>query len=105
MNYLMNRVNAYPITNEAKTRELNIIQDILHNNEYNKNLSIRPKTTKTQVCSTKKQNGIFLHIAEKRQRKSQNIVRPHTQIYRYEKSGVYQMRCMDCPLKYIGQTG
>jgi hypothetical protein len=20
-------------------------------------------------------------------------------------SGVYQMRCMDCPLKYIGQTG
>jgi hypothetical protein len=23
----------------------------------------------------------------------------------YEKSGVYQIRCMDCPLKYIGQTG
>jgi hypothetical protein len=23
----------------------------------------------------------------------------------YEKSGVYQMRCMDYPVKYIGQTG
>jgi hypothetical protein len=27
------------------------------------------------------------------------------QIDKYEKSGVYQMRCTDCPLKYIGQTG
>jgi hypothetical protein len=24
---------------------------------------------------------------------------------RYGKNGVYQMKCMDCPLKYIGQTG
>jgi hypothetical protein len=36
----MNGVNTCPIANEAKTRERNIIQDILHNNEYNKNLSI-----------------------------------------------------------------
>jgi hypothetical protein len=36
----MNRVNTYPITNEAKTREPNIVQDILHNNEHNKSVSI-----------------------------------------------------------------
>jgi hypothetical protein len=70
-------VNTYPITNEAKTRELNSIQDILHNNEYNKNLSIRHSKQQKQVCSTKKQNGLFLHIAKKRQRKSQNILKRH----------------------------
>jgi hypothetical protein len=30
---------TYPITKEAKEKELNIIHDKLHNNEYNKNLS------------------------------------------------------------------
>jgi hypothetical protein len=39
-NYLMKRVNTYPITNEARTKELNIIKDTLYNNKYNKNLSI-----------------------------------------------------------------
>jgi hypothetical protein len=57
----MNRVIAYPITNEAKTRELNIIQYTLHNNEYNKNLSMRHSynITTTQVCSTKNKMGYF----------------------------------------------
>jgi hypothetical protein len=41
VNYLMNRVQTYPITKEAKENELNIIQDTLHNNEYNKNVSTR----------------------------------------------------------------
>jgi hypothetical protein len=35
----------------------------------------------------------------------QNIVKPCPQTDRYEKSGVYQMRCTDCQLKYIGQMG
>jgi hypothetical protein len=24
---------------------------------------------------------------------------------KYNKSGIYQMKCLDCPLKYIGRTG
>jgi hypothetical protein len=24
---------------------------------------------------------------------------------KYNKSGIYQIKCLDCPLKYIGQTG
>jgi ribosomal protein L44E len=31
-----------------------------------------------------------------------NLVQPHPQREEYKQSGVYQMRCMDCPLKYIG---
>jgi hypothetical protein len=34
-------VHTYPITTEEKEKELNIIQDTLYNNEYNKSLSIR----------------------------------------------------------------
>jgi hypothetical protein len=40
INFLMNRVHRYPITNEAKTKEINNIQDTLCANEYNRNLSI-----------------------------------------------------------------
>jgi hypothetical protein len=35
----------------------------------------------------------------------QNVVKPHLQIDKYEKSGIYQMKHMDCPLKYVGQIG
>jgi hypothetical protein len=36
---------------------------------------------------------------------SNNIITPCPQTDKYEKSGIYQMKCPDCPLKYIGQTG
>jgi hypothetical protein len=32
-------------------------------------------------------------------------LKPYTQIDKYEKNGIYQMKCMSCPMKYIGQTG
>jgi hypothetical protein len=32
------------------------------------------------------------------------MLKPHPQIGRYKKNGVYQMKCMDCALKYIQQT-
>jgi hypothetical protein len=35
----------------------------------------------------------------------QNILRHHTQTNKYNGNGVYQMKCMSCPLKCIGQTG
>jgi hypothetical protein len=34
----------------------------------------------------------------------QNILKPKPQIEKY-RSGIYQMKCIGCPLKYIGQTG
>jgi hypothetical protein len=35
----------------------------------------------------------------------QNTLKPHSQIYRYKESGIYQMKCIDCPLKYVRQMG
>jgi hypothetical protein len=35
----------------------------------------------------------------------QNILKPQPQIDKYSRSGIYQLKCLDCPLKYVGQTG
>jgi hypothetical protein len=35
----------------------------------------------------------------------QNILKPHTPTDKYNRNGIYQMKCLDYPLKYIGQTG
>jgi hypothetical protein len=47
----------------------------------------------------------FQRIAFRTKNTIQNLVKPRLQQDEYENSGVYQMKCMDCPLKYIGQTG
>jgi hypothetical protein len=44
-------------------------------------------------------------VAFRTQNTVQNILTPHTQRDKYNKSGIYQIKCLDCPLKYIGQTG
>jgi hypothetical protein len=35
----------------------------------------------------------------------QNLVKSYSQIGRYEKSVIYQMKCMDYLLKLVGQMG
>jgi hypothetical protein len=35
----------------------------------------------------------------------QNLTKQHTQSEKYNNSGIYQLKCLDCPLKYIGQSG
>jgi hypothetical protein len=122
----MNRVHTYPITNEEKTKKLNIIQDTLYNNEYkNKNLNIRhPRNKKHNNKNTSQQHQttkwttftyygketkeiakLFKETNIKIAFRTKNLVKPSLQQDEYENSGVYQIRCMDCPLKYIGQTG
>jgi hypothetical protein len=39
------------------------------------------------------------------QNTTENIVKQHPQKDKYNESGIYQMKCLDCPIKYIGQTG
>jgi hypothetical protein len=126
----MNRVHTYPITNEEKMKELNIIQDTLYNNEYsnkylnirhprikkhnNKNTSQQHQTTKWATFAyygkeTKEIAKLFketnIKIAFQAKNTKQNLVKPHLQQDEYENSGIYQMKCIDCPLKYIGQMG
>jgi hypothetical protein len=33
------------------------------------------------------------------------MLKHHTQTDKYISSGIYQMKCLDFPLKYIGETG
>jgi hypothetical protein len=129
INYLINRVHTYPITNEVKLEELNIIQDTLYNNEYNnknlnishlrnhkhnRNISQQHQTPKWASFTyygneTKEITKLFIEtnikIACRTKNTLRNLVKPLIQRDEYERSGAYQMRCMDCPLKYIGQTG
>jgi hypothetical protein len=121
INYLINRVHTYPITNEEKTKELNIIHDILYNNEYiiqeiknNKNTSQQHQTTKwaTFTYCGKETQGIAklfketnIKITFRTKNTIQRLVKPCLQRDEYEKRGVYQMRCMDCPLKYTVRMG
>jgi hypothetical protein len=46
-----------------------------------------------------------IRIAFRTQNTIENILKykPKTNIY--NKSGIYQMKCMECPKKYVGQTG
>jgi hypothetical protein len=46
-----------------------------------------------------------LNIACRTQNTIENILRHNTKTEKYDNSGVYQMKCIDCPLRYIGQTG
>jgi hypothetical protein len=46
-----------------------------------------------------------IKIAFCTQNTNQNILKPHTQTDKYNRGGIYQMKCVDGPLKYIGQTG
>jgi hypothetical protein len=33
------------------------------------------------------------------------MLRHRTKTDKYNNSGIYRIKCLDCPLKYIGQTG
>jgi hypothetical protein len=46
-----------------------------------------------------------MQVEFQKQNTIQNIVNLQPQIDRFEKSDIYQMKCMDCPLKDVGQTG
>jgi hypothetical protein len=127
--YLVNRLNTYQISKEAKEKELNIIKHTLHNN-YNiykimkhpdpqkqkQNINTDPQYWKPK-CSTFTYSGketrkitqLFkdtkIKITFRTWNKIQNILRQHPQKGKYNDSSIYQMNCLDCPFKYIGQTG
>jgi hypothetical protein len=51
-----------------------------------------------------KHTQIKILVTFKMQNTMQNIVNQHPQTDKYNKSGIYQTKCLDCPLKYTGQT-
>jgi hypothetical protein len=128
INYLVNRMNTYPIRTEAKNKEKSTIERIIQNNGYNtdiisekvkqqkQNLEVDTDNLKTKWVTftyngknTKKITKLFkdtkLKIAYRTQNTIQNILKPQSTIEKYNNSGIYLMKCNECPLKYIGQTG
>jgi hypothetical protein len=126
--YLVNRLNTFPITDKSKQREKSTISNILQNNECNINLLMQPlpqsrkqnihreqkhktKWATFAYCGkevlqiTKLFKDTQLKIAFRTRNTINNILKHHTQTDKYNNSGIYQMKCLDCPLKYIGQTG
>jgi hypothetical protein len=110
----MNRMGTYPMRKEAKGNELNTIQDILHNNKYNKTLSTRHsnehkpnKNTDRQHQKTewiiftysgketKKVTKLFketqIGTALRTRNTIQNVVKPLPLTDKYGRNGVYEM--------------
>jgi hypothetical protein len=117
---------SYPLTQEAKETELNIIRNTLLNNQYSINVAkkshkkgsahIDTQTQKTQWATftysgkevrkiTKLFRDTQIKIAFRTTNTIQNILKHQPPTDKFNRSGIYQMKCLDCPLKYIGQTG
>jgi hypothetical protein len=104
------------------------MKNILQRNEYNTNLIEKApsQSRKNNTHEEPKQKAkwatftycgkevrqitkIFkdtqLNLAFRTQNMIENILRHKTKTEKYDTSGVYRMKCLDCPLRYIGQTG
>jgi hypothetical protein len=55
--------------------------------------------------TTKLFGNTQLRVASHTESTINNILKHHTQTDKYNNSSIYQMKFLDCPLKYIGQTG
>jgi hypothetical protein len=117
--------DTYPISIEHKQEEPKIINTIMHNNGYTIRTLTRKKrkqinktpiqTRKLAVFTyagretrtiTKLFRNTNIHIAYK----TRNTVQKHLQMKnvnpdKYSQSGVYEIKCNSCSLKYIRQTG
>jgi hypothetical protein len=125
--YLLNRVYNYPITKIAKDTELTTINSILQQNNYNIDIIARLSTNKEKLSISKKQVktkwATFTHIGKETRKITkvfqnttikiayrtknniQHTLRPKLHRDKYDNSGIYRIKCLDCPMVYIGQTG
>jgi hypothetical protein len=104
-------MNTYPISKEHKTHELQYIKTILNNNNRTPYTPQKQKFatftyigTETRIITNLLKNT-NIHIAYRTNNTIQHHLQPKnntTDIYNM--SGIYQMKCKDYQLKYIGQT-
>jgi hypothetical protein len=111
---------------EQKQKETRVINTILHNNGYTPRIQLHNKKAPSSTTSketrkwakftyvgkevraiTKLFRETEVHIAYK----TRNTMQHHLQLKnerdpdKYNHSGVYEMRCKSCDLKYVGRTG
>jgi hypothetical protein len=121
INYLVNRLNIYLTSKQAKEKELHIYKNTLHNNNYNinkvknikpikQNTDIDPRHRKTNWSTFTYSGKETRDIAElfkdtqiktecRTRNTTQNIIKQHPRRDKCNKNGIYQMKCLDCPLK------
>jgi hypothetical protein len=128
INYLTNRMNTYPITDKSRNHERQHIKVILHNNNYptyrherkhkpnhseqNKPPEIKKKWAtftyigkETRVI-TKLLKNTNIRTSFRTTNTIKNHLKPRKHISNiYNESGIYQLKCKSCPLKYVGPTG
>jgi hypothetical protein len=127
--YLLNRNTTYLLTSESRQREDGIIDHILRANQYDtehKNMCTTTPNTMRDVGNQSKKRVKFTYTG-KEVRTSTKLFKhtnlniaftprntigrllsqdPHIQNRNlYNRSGVYQLTCPTCKMKYIGQTG
>jgi hypothetical protein len=119
----MNKLHTYPITNNAKKVELNVMKSALHTT-YNTNQIKKHYNSQTPIHKIKKTKWAtftysgketrtitklfketHIKIAYRTRNTRANTLKLHPQTDKYVKSGIYEMKCQDCPLKYTGQMG
>ena len=109
-----------------KEKERRVLKHILHNNKYDVSTLNKPTKTrskkennwiqmgKVHLCRKKRPNSLLhyskilmliLHSLHKTPSVNYCLLN-HTQIgITLRNSGVYQLTCPDCKMKYVGQTG
>jgi hypothetical protein len=129
INYLINRIITFPISEHNINKEKQTVDYLLKANGYhhlNARELIRRKKQHTGKDSNQKQKkwASFTYVGKEtksitkpfkdfnvnisyRTRKIiGNFLNPHkSRNNLYEESGVYELKCQSCPGSYIGQTG
>jgi hypothetical protein len=122
---LYNRKDTNPIPAEYKQEEAKIINTIMDNNGYTTQTLTRSKRKQTNTTPIETRNwAVFTYVGKETRTitklfrntnihiayKTRTTLQKHLQIKninpdKYNQSGVYEIKCNSCPLKYIGQTG
>jgi hypothetical protein len=126
MNYLVNRMNKYPLTHTNRNQEKAIIHEILVNNNYSqRDMFQKQKPSKLKDKQKTKWATFTYYGPETRvitklfkntnigiSYRTKNNIKHHLEIKRnatkndkYNLSGVYELQCTECPRKYIGKMG
>jgi hypothetical protein len=121
-----NRRTTYPISIEQKHNETHVVNMTLRKNGYIPR--IQPHKKKTSSNTTPKESrkwATFTYVGKEVRAitklfkdtevhiayKTKNTTQHHLQLKnekdpdKYNHSGIYELRCKSCDLKYVGQTG
>jgi hypothetical protein len=127
--FLTNRMNTYYVSDKNRQVENNTIEHILHNNNYKTSILNQFNKTKQKEKQEKERNKwaeftyigketkfvmkLFKNSSIKVSFTTNNTVskalllksNQNLEQNKYGKSGIYRLTCLDCNMRYVGQTG